>query len=64
MFDPARPILVTAGVGATVRLWDTDTAQVAARLCATAGTPITRTEWRHFLPDRPYRPPCANPRRG
>ncbi|MDN3353807.1 helix-turn-helix domain-containing protein [Actinomadura sp. DC4] len=59
VFDPDRPVLVTAGVGGTVRLWNTDPAQVAAGLCASAGTPITRTEWSHYLPERPYRPPCA-----
>jgi hypothetical protein len=58
VFDPVRPILITAGVGTTVRLWNTDAGQVAARLCSVAGTPITRVEWDHYLPDRPYRPPC------
>jgi WD40 repeat protein/transcriptional regulator with XRE-family HTH domain len=58
VFDPGRPLLVTAGVGTTVRLWNTDAEQVAVRFCAVAGTPITRAEWDHYLPDRPYRPPC------
>jgi WD40 repeat protein/transcriptional regulator with XRE-family HTH domain len=58
VFDTGRSILVTAGVGRTVRLWNTDAGQVAARLCSVAGTPITRAEWDHYLPDRPYRPPC------
>jgi WD40 repeat protein/transcriptional regulator with XRE-family HTH domain len=59
VFDQGRPILITAGVGRTVRLWNTDATQAAAGLCATAGTAITRAEWRHYLPERPYRPPCA-----
>ena len=58
VFDQGRPILITAGVGRTVRLWNTDATAVADRLCATAGTPITRAEWSRYLPDRPYRPPC------
>jgi WD40 repeat protein len=59
VFDTGRPILVTAGVGATVHLWNTDAGQAEAGLCAVAGTPITRAEWNHYLPDRPYRPPCG-----
>ncbi|TQL99099.1 WD40 repeat protein [Actinoallomurus bryophytorum] len=59
VFDTGRPILVTAGVGATVHLWNTDAGQAETELCAVAGTPITRAEWHHYLPDRPYRPPCG-----
>jgi WD40 repeat protein/transcriptional regulator with XRE-family HTH domain len=60
VFDTGRPVLVTAGVGGTMRLWLADTGQVAARLCALAGTPITTAEWHHYLPDRTYRPPCRD----
>jgi WD40 repeat protein/transcriptional regulator with XRE-family HTH domain len=59
VFDTGRPLLVTAGVGATVHLWNIDAGQAEADLCAVAGTPITRAEWNHYLPDRRYRPPCG-----
>ncbi len=57
-FDPARPILVTAGADDGVRLWNTDTAQATAYLCAVAGTPVTRNEWKEYVPGRRYAPPC------
>ncbi|MCW2945819.1 MAG: transcriptional regulator, family [Actinoallomurus sp.] len=57
-FDPARPILATAGADLTVRLWNTDTAQVTAYICAVTGTPITKNEWKDYIPGRPYDPPC------
>ncbi|MEU5991725.1 helix-turn-helix domain-containing protein [Spirillospora sp. NPDC047418] len=55
---PARPLLVTAGVGREVRLWNLDPEEVAAHVCATAGTPITEPEWRRYLPSAPFDPPC------
>ncbi|WP_165966031.1 helix-turn-helix domain-containing protein [Actinomadura sp. 7K534] len=55
---PDRPLLVTAGVGRDVRLWSMDPDEVAARICATAGTPITEAEWRRYLPSASFDPPC------
>ncbi|GAA1886747.1 WD40 repeat domain-containing protein [Actinomadura bangladeshensis] len=55
---PARPLLVTAGVGREVRLWNLDPGEVAAHICATAGTPITEHEWRRYVPSSPFAPPC------
>ncbi|MFD0686042.1 nSTAND1 domain-containing NTPase [Actinomadura fibrosa] len=57
-FDARRPLLVTAGRDATLRIWTTDPEQAAAKICATAGQPITRFEWDDHLNDRPYDPPC------
>jgi WD40 repeat protein len=57
-FDTARPILATSGADRTVRLWNTDAAQVTAYLYAVTGTPITKSEWRDYIPGRPYDPPC------
>lgn len=51
-------LLVTAGTGSRIRLWDTDAARVAAFICSTVGTPVTAAEWRRYLPDEPYHPPC------
>ncbi|XRQ14923.1 helix-turn-helix domain-containing protein [Actinomadura welshii] len=55
---PGRPLLVTAGVGRDVRLWTMDPDEAAARICATAGTPVTEAEWRRYLPATPFDPPC------
>lgn len=58
MAVPSRPLLVTAGAGREVRLWNLDPEEVAAHICATAGTAITRAEWRRYLPSAPFAPPC------
>jgi len=57
-YDPQTGILATAGADGQVRLWDTSPGQVAAFVCSVAGSPITRAEWRTYVPGLPYRPPC------
>jgi WD40 repeat protein len=57
-FDGNRDILATAGNDGTVRLWNTDTSQVAAYICSIAGDGITRAEWEKYLPGLAYNPPC------
>ncbi|WUS86067.1 helix-turn-helix domain-containing protein [Streptomyces canus] len=58
-FDTGRPLLAVAGSDPSVWLWNTDPDQVATHVCATAGSPITRAEWSHYLPGHEYRPPCG-----
>ncbi|MGR3869195.1 nSTAND1 domain-containing NTPase [Streptomyces graminifolii] len=58
-FSPRGHTLAAGSADHTVRLWDTDPRAVAARICAVAGAPITTAEWRQYLPDRSYDPPCA-----
>jgi WD40 repeat protein len=58
-FSPRGHTLAASSADHTVRLYDTDPAAVAHRICATTGAAVTRTEWRQYLPDRPYDPPCA-----
>ncbi|MFD9572663.1 AAA family ATPase [Streptomyces sp. NPDC059982] len=41
-----------------VELWDTNPDRAIGDICASAGDPITRQEWKHYLPDKPYEPPC------
>jgi WD40 repeat protein/transcriptional regulator with XRE-family HTH domain len=57
-YDPGRSILAASGADGQVRLWNTSMKQVAAFVCAVAGDPITRTEWRTYVPGLPYRRPC------
>ncbi|MEU8942412.1 hypothetical protein AB0C97_30760 [Streptomyces goshikiensis] len=42
-----------------VALWDTDPERIIPGLCATVGDPITRQQWKRYLPNRPYEPPCS-----
>jgi WD40 repeat protein len=58
-FGPGGATLAGASADGTVRLWDTQARAAAAGVCATAGQPLTRTEWANFLPGRRYAPPCG-----
>ena len=57
-FDPANGMLATAGGDMNARLWELGPERVADSVCATAGTPLSRTEWQQYMPDSPYDPPC------
>ena len=58
-FSPAGSTLAAASNDGTVRLWDTQARAAAAGVCATAGQPMTRSEWADYVPGRRYTPPCA-----
>ncbi|WP_214327014.1 nSTAND1 domain-containing NTPase [Nonomuraea sediminis] len=47
-----------ASASGAVRLWDTDVSRIATRICASAGDPMTETEWHKYASDTPFRPPC------
>jgi WD40 repeat protein/DNA-binding SARP family transcriptional activator len=39
-------------------IWNVDPASWAAHACQVAHRRLTRAEWRDFIPQRPYSPPC------
>lgn len=51
--------IVAAGDGGAVDFWDGDMASAAQDICAHAGSPITRAEWKQYVPGAPYRNPCG-----
>lgn len=57
-FAPDGTHLAAAGSSRAVRVWDTDLETAEARVCASAGTPITREEWRRYVPGARFDPPC------
>ena len=59
VFSPDGKALAGAVDGVPAALWELDADAVARRVCATAGVGITREEWRRFLPDLAYDPPCG-----
>jgi WD40 repeat protein len=58
-FSPSGQTLAAGSADGTVRLWNTNPASAATAICATAGQPITPTEWARYAPGRPYIPPCT-----
>ena len=50
--------LYASGEGGVLRSWEIDAARVMDELCARPGDQITKAEWRNYLPDVPYDPPC------
>jgi WD40 repeat protein len=56
-FSPDGGLIAVSTYDST-RLWPTDAGAVLRRLCAES-TPITASQWKQYLPDRPYDPPCA-----
>ncbi|MDW5326582.1 hypothetical protein [Plantactinospora sp. KLBMP9567] len=50
--------LASGAADATLRLWHTGVEHAADRVCALAHPRITVAEWRRYLPDLPFQPPC------
>ncbi|HEY1642418.1 MAG TPA: helix-turn-helix domain-containing protein [Streptosporangiaceae bacterium] len=63
-FSPSGEQLAAGSADGTVRLWDTGEQAAARSVCATAGEPLTRSEWVSYDPGRAYQPPCPARERG
>jgi WD40 repeat protein len=50
---------VAVGTATSTVMGDVDADRVAARICASAGSPITAKEWTQYFPDLPYQPSCV-----
>ncbi len=57
-FSPNGRTLVAGGQDQTVHLWDTSPRSAASWICSTVDRPISRRQWRQFVPTAPYSPPC------
>ena len=57
-YNPSGTVLAGGGRSNSVTLWSTDVHAIASRVCRSAGSPVTQQEWRLYLSDLPYRPPC------
>lgn len=42
-----------------VDLWSITPTPLVNDLCESVGDPISRKQWRQYLPGRPYDPPCG-----
>ena len=57
-FHPDGRTLAAGGAGKTVWLWTVDPERVLTQICASAGDPITRSEWERYIPGIRYQNPC------
>lgn len=58
-YSPDGRWLAAGSSDGTTRLWPTDPAFAAERICAQATAPITERQWRLYLPEQSYDPPCT-----
>jgi WD40 repeat protein len=57
-FDPSGATIAAAGTDHDVHLWDASPAAALRSICAHAGTPLSQSEWRRWVPGAPYAPAC------
>jgi WD40 repeat protein len=62
-FSPDGKILTAGTDDGTTQTWDLDVDDAIQRICATTGGTLTAAQWRQYLPQLPYDPPCARPGR-
>ncbi|MGH3628230.1 MAG: NACHT and WD repeat domain-containing protein [Sciscionella sp.] len=56
--SPDGHTLAAGGHDRTVRLWNTDPTSAATWICTVVGQAITEQEWKRYIPELPYTPPC------
>ncbi|WP_345636945.1 nSTAND1 domain-containing NTPase [Rugosimonospora acidiphila] len=59
-FSPRGALLASASDDHTVGLTALSTAQAARRICATTGGVLDQAQWRRFIPELPFAPPCPS----
>ncbi|WP_217213791.1 WD40 repeat domain-containing protein [Streptomyces sp. AC550_RSS872] len=58
-FSPDGTTLYAGSVHVPLQRYGIDPGRVIARVCARAGTDLTREQWRTYVPDAPYRRACG-----
>jgi WD40 repeat protein len=57
-YSASLGLLATASPGGS-RVWDTNPARVAAKICQTLKAPVQPALWKEYLPDITYTPVCG-----
>jgi hypothetical protein len=59
-FNQSGSRLITSGHDYGISLWQTDTSELLALVCATLSRNLSQAEWTDYLGDRPYRKTCPD----
>jgi len=59
VFGPGGHTLMAADGDYTVRIWNLNAAAAVRDVCATTGNVLTAAQWRSYVPELPYDPPCG-----
>ena len=60
-FSPDGKTLAAGSGDHEVWLWDLDVDNAIQRICATTSNTLTPAQWKQYIPQLPYSPPCAHP---
>lgn len=60
-FSPDGRTLAAGTSGGSIWLWDLDIDTAIQDVCTATGLPPTPAEWKQYIPQLPYNPPCAHP---
>ncbi len=58
-FGPRRQVLASASDDHTFALTELDAGRAARRICAVTGGVLDRAQWKQYIPEFPFHPPCA-----
>jgi WD40 repeat protein len=59
-FSPNKATLASGSDDGTVRLWNFNVNDAIQRICVTTAGLLTRAQWRQYISQLPYNPPCAH----
>ncbi len=60
-FSPDGRTLAAGTGGGSIWLWDLDIDNAIQSVCTATGAPLTPAEWKQYIPQLPYYPPCVHP---
>ncbi|UXY32393.1 hypothetical protein N8I87_41835 [Streptomyces sp. HUAS TT20] len=58
-YSPGGRAIATGSEDGTARLWDLDVDRAIRRICAATQHTLTEKEWRQYVGDIAYQPPCS-----
>jgi WD40 repeat protein len=59
-FSADGKILAAGSWDDAIWLWNLNVDDAIHRICATTRNILTPAEWKHYIPQVPYSPPCAH----